>query len=221
MDIKINEKTVRTMAEKLRGAAGLSQSKSYETLAQILGFKNWDTLSGVLKNKGRGDAEPHASASGVALKGPVELFMACHSPDEYASAPDYGKAELTQELIERIARMRKICIDNNLSECRSWRYIDWGGTDPDLDAAWNMELNEVVVTSSDVWFVAVPKHAPYHVETRAMSIDQLFRALSSRQAPCEYLVWHKGCLVYEPGQDLQYFIQMLEDAGEMGGSSNG
>lgn len=214
MDIQINEKSVRAMAERLRtsvGADQVSQGKALETLAAVLGFKNWDTLSGTLRKKAS-----RTPAHGIVLGEPVELLMSCFCTNEFGSAPAYGKVTLTQQLVDRIFALRALASEHNLSELRDFYPIEWGGQDPDLDEEWRMELEELVVGGHSMWFLASPKHANYNVETRAIELNLLKKVLSSRDSDkSDYLVWHKGHLVFSPDGEVDGFIDELKDYGEL------
>lgn len=212
MQIQVNETAARGMAARLRTAAGenvMPQSKAFEVLSQALGFKNWDTLSALLKKK-----EP--APVGPVLAKPVDLFIVCSAADENYTAPDYCKVSLTQEFVDRMLKLQALCVEQDLSELREWRRVEWGGKDTDLgeDESWRMEMEELAVGKNSMWLSAEPKHGNYRVESRAIEIDKLVQALQTKVSPTDYLVWCEGRLLYEPTADIEYFAQMLRDAGE-------
>lgn len=213
MEIQLNETSARDMALRLRTAVGednLPQSKAFEALSQALGFKNWDTLSGVLKKN-----ESHRP-KGFALDKPVDLFMACTTTSDYP-VPDYCKVSLTVEFIERMLQLQRQCNELDLSEVREWNCAaQWGGKDADMGEGedWRMDTVEFAVGKASMWFSAEPKHASYRIESRSIDIALLVKALETGKSPDEYLVWHDGRLLHESTSDMNYFVQVLTDAGE-------
>lgn len=212
MDINVNEKKVRVMADKLRTAVGpehVTQGKALETLAQIFGFKNWDTLSGVLK---KGKKQPQVPL----LEGEVELFLPCHSTSEWGEYPDFCKRTLTQGYLDQLLRQRQLCKEHELTECRTYSGPQWGCDDEDKGNFVRVEYSELVVDENDFYYVGRVKHADYHVETRSCDIDKLLRTLKTRTNSSDgYLVWHEGRLIYAPDGDSASFIDSLKDLGEL------
>jgi len=184
MDISLNEDRVKSMAARLRLASGprtLSASKSLEVLASVLGYPNWDTLSGLLKRQ----RQP-----GVRLPESVELYLPAFALYEYGESPSFARVKVTQKWIEELLELQATCVSKQLSHIA----IDGGPDEWQDDEHYRMRSELLVVDSSSFWFQAHPKHANYLVETREVGVEQLLTALNLRKETGE-LLWHEKCLV--------------------------
>lgn len=92
------------------------------------------------------------------------LYLEARSAGE---SPSFAVYALTKSSVERILRLQALCRDNGLSECRVSDGPDWSHNDLDLT------LDEVVVTSTQFWFTALPGEYGDPVETESVDIDRL------------------------------------------------
>jgi hypothetical protein len=184
MDISLNEDRVKGMAARLRSAfefKTLSQSKSLEVVAGLLGYPNWDTLSGMLK----GERQP-----GFRLAEPVELYIEAHAIDEYGDSPPFASLKVTQEWVEDLLELQALCIHKRLG----YIAVDGGPDEWKDDEQYRMRDDWLIVDSSSFWFDAHPKHANYSVQTETVNIEQLIAALGLREETAD-LLWYERRLV--------------------------
>lgn len=101
----------------------------------------------------------------------LKAYLEAYAASDFGDGPDFAQVTLTPELIVNIRRLKALCDGCGLSEVRIYASPNlWGPGDVDGDLRLNCA--ELVVTSSSFWFVDRPKHASYHIETRAVSIDE-------------------------------------------------
>lgn len=97
-------------------------------------------------------------------------------------------------VVEHVQKLGALCIEHGLSECRIYDSPEWDGNDE-----WRMSSEEMVVTPSSFWFVAYPKNATYHVETRAVEISDLLEKLRNGEDRVLF------------GNDTDELLKYLED----------
>lgn len=131
------------------------------------------------------------------------LYLEAYAVSDYGDGPRYAEYEITTQTMQKILAMQKLCINNDLSECRIFDGPQWDGEDE-----LRLTGHVLVVTNDSFWFVACPKHVDYHVETRAMPIDRLVLLASTEiDTPEHHDIYH-GDIYYgdNPG-DLQNLIE--------------
>lgn len=104
----------------------------------------------------------------------MKVFSEAYACSDFGDGPTYATFIVTQEFVDSLANMRSIVIDNELSECRKWGSPEnWGagGIEDEL----RLTSGELVVTRDSMWFRDQPKHADYHIETRAIDIEELLQ----------------------------------------------
>lgn len=204
MEFQLNEKKVRDMAGRMRKVFGndtLSYAKALETMAQTLGYPNWDTLSGMLKRE---------SARQFKLDTPTTLYVSAFACDEWGESPAWAKVTLDQPLIDAVLSMQQLCIADGLDETsRSWGVEAWG-----RGAELLLRGEKLTVTAHSWWMQAYPKHADYECQTRMIDIAWLLDAFSTRQST-DFLAWRKDILVYDSSGNCQGLVDELVDDGEL------
>ena len=207
MDIQLNDKTVRAMAERLRSAIGgeqLPQGKALEALSLVFGYKNWDTLSGMLKR----EAQPK-----FRLAVPVELYVGAFSTDEFGSAPRWAQVTLDQAFIDKVLAMQALCVGQDLTETpASVEPERWQGDDS--EDPWNIQGAALCVGPASWWFSGFPKHCSYTVETRMIDINSMLTVLAKKTST-EHLAWFKDLLVYDSSGEPTQMLEALVDEDEL------
>jgi len=102
-------------------------------------------------------------------------YVEAYACDEYGDGPRYAKMCINQTFIDRLQRMEKMRVENDLSECRSYDAPEEWGVAEGL----SLVNDELVVRGNGFWFVADPKNASYHVESRSLDIPDLISAFNS------------------------------------------
>ncbi len=220
MEIQINQQTVRGMVKRLRAACGLPQSAAYEAVSQMLGHPNWDTLSALLK----ADLPAPAKAASPqdekfteaarrcnwreappAVKAPFMLTWEAYSDDEFGESPGWYQVEITQQVLNEFHEMQTLALKN---ACEVSRGFEWGTWGKDL----NVQADELHVDGRYVWVRGRPKHCDYWVETRMISLDELFQVIEKGQAAAtSYLAWADGVLFKDGASAKEFAFQMLDD----------
>lgn len=203
MDIKINIDTATAMARRLRKKIGLdviAESKSFEALAQALGFKNWDTLSGKLK------AEKPSASVLVSLSVPKELFVLAFACDENGDSADWARIDLNNGFLERVLRLREMCKTQKLEHvCVDDQPAYWH--DP---SEVSIRGESLYVSEGSFWFRGTPKHCDYAVETRSVDIEGLLKLLQGGESD-ENMQLHLDAVVISSYGDASGLIQCIED----------
>jgi hypothetical protein len=205
MDIQLDHQRARDMARRLRDAVGIdqiSQAKALEVLAQTLAYKNWDTLSGLLKR----DASP-----GFVLATPVKLLVNVYACTDEGEAPAWAAILVTQEFINQLLELKRMGFDKDLdSVAVSSSEVSWAGEEDNF-RSFRIRNEELHVNQFGWYFSGDPKHCSYSVETRMIDFLEFFKALSEH-ASTDCLTWTRDVLVYDEEGDTAGFIgQLVED----------
>lgn len=99
---------------------------------------------------------------------PLVLFEAVVCSDN-VDGPRFGSIRADETLRRRLLEMQALCERHGLSEVRVSAGCDWGPGD--IEDEMRLQNHELVVVGDSFWFRADPKHADYHVETRAQDIQ--------------------------------------------------
>lgn len=105
-------------------------------------------------------------------------YVEAYACSDFGDGPEFATFALTTTFLARLHAVRAVVKEHSLSEARIYAGPDeWGPG----DVADDLRLNcaELVVTGDTFWFVDQPKHADYHIETRAIPFDALDEALAS------------------------------------------
>lgn len=117
-------------------------------------------------------AKPPAVAStcAILITEPIKLVLGAYANSDYGDAPAYAVYELTQERANRLFELKSLVEANKLA---SVRVVD--GPDWDMEDEFRLQDPELVVTSGDsFYFEDRPKNAGYTIQTRAVSLRELF-----------------------------------------------
>lgn len=217
MKVELNETKVRTLATSLRMAVHtghVTHSKVLEVLAASLGFRNWDTMSGMLKRESR---------PSLALAQPVKLYVEVFATGG-GDGPDWAQVVIDQVFVDQLSSLQALCDDRRLSHVATFGEPTlWQGDhrdEPDVDAV-SFDNTQIYVTARGWWFRATPKHTAYACETRIVDIEMLRTALTAKVST-PYLAWHPSSVAGEPPVlvasslgTTQGFVQALVDDGAL------
>lgn len=107
----------------------------------------------------------------------LAVYVEAYAYSDTGDGPGLAAIDVNAALIARLERLRALCAFHGLTEVRVNGSPDWGprGIADQL----RLQNHELVVTpAGDFWYVAQPKDADYHVETRAIGIDDLLRRVT-------------------------------------------
>ena len=226
MELKLQRETLAKMAERLQqewsrveSPGPLKKGAALEVLSHVLGYKNWDTLSGLVK---AATAQAPNGVEGISAEAiervgyrltppkvekPFMFYWEAYACDEWGEGPAWAKLEITQAFVDELHKLQTQCLRDtvNLSVDRS--VDEW-----DSEDTLRLRGDEMHVTHSHVWFSAYPKHANYNVETRLMDIRDFFDAIDGKNT--EWLAWADGVL-FKDGSSAKELAQGLVDNGEL------
>ena len=125
-------------------------------------------------------AESIAVASQTETAKPIKVVFEAYAVSDYGDGPQFAVCDMTECFIEKLKLMMQTCVQLKLSELRYYGGPDsWGPGDIENDLRLN--CGDVVVTSDSFWFYDRPKHANYHIETRAVYADRFFNRLEEAE----------------------------------------
>lgn len=224
MKIEITRDVVRNMAKKLKEATFpvMSFGQSLEASSRMLGYPNWDTLSGLLKAEEKALASQVLvlsesekrfkeiaervgwSAAPPKLEKPFTLVVAASNTDEFGDSPEWAKVEVNQEFVNSLHKYQTIAIRDSLDASINDEPNEWGG---DLRYAFcTLEIDKTCF-----YFRAAVKHSSEYVETRSIEIKEFFRAIENpRDLNVSHMGWADGVLFSE-GNSAKKFARYLLD----------
>ena len=115
MQIELTQKSVNAMAVQLVSQIPtLPKPAALEFLAKGFGFRNFDTLSGILKRENRTDNVTHNTAPQkpfphFELNEPVKIWMSCFSVKEGGEFPAWIGYDLDEAVLHEILKMQATC----------------------------------------------------------------------------------------------------------------
>lgn len=205
MNIELTSQSIRTMADRVTKAyPDTSKPKALEMLAVALGYRNFDTLSGMLKKA------PTKLASFASF----DLYFAMRATDEWAPEPVWAKKQITPAFVEKLKHYVEQCKAAGLSSMRvdctqvpDMELDDWDdGKESD---PFNVHYWTLTVTPTRFWYSATPKHAEYEVETRALYLDDLQRLIDN--AGDTDSVSRHGNTAFVSSVDVLCFVDQMID----------
>lgn len=203
----LTSKSVREFADRVVMAhPELDKPKALEIASHGFGYRNFDTLSGVLKGS---NAKPQQAPAQFKLEKPVTLWIEGFVCDNDVAVFDWLKVTLTSTFIENLLARRTLCSSNGLlhvSEDAS--PADWS-QDEDVGVIRDWQL---YVSPTRFWFRGHPKHASYSVESRAVYLDDLLGLLKTPSAEDESFLWIDGAL-YKDACSAEGLRDVIEDLG--------
>lgn len=100
------------------------------------------------------------------------IYIESYSTNEYVDAPNFGKLDLTESLVEKIKSIHRLIEEHNLSEVRTFsKLVEWD------DSSEAIANDELVVTQVGFWFQASIGRGVNHIETRIQCLDTILLQL--------------------------------------------
>lgn len=108
-------------------------------------------------------------------------FVEAYAASDFGDGPSFAKLVANSDFVVKLRQLAALCVTHRLSELRTYDSPSlWGPRD--IEGELRLNCGELVVTPSSFWFVDQPKHASYHIETRAIEIEAFCESIAS--APC-------------------------------------
>lgn len=223
MEIQLTPKSARAMAKRLRSTVpgGMTTGASLETLAAVLGYHNWDTLSGVLSKKASAELEAEKAfklkAERVKYRetppkgfAPFDLYVEAYASDEWAESPAWVKLHVTESLVARLHSLQTLALKQGLDISQESYDGEWGEADH-----LSLCYDEVQVAADQFLFTALPKHGGSKVECRYVQFAELFDLIDRReQANDSYFAWC-GDILFRAGNGAKQFAEGLHEDGTL------
>ncbi|MDF0607052.1 hypothetical protein HZU77_015610 [Neisseriaceae bacterium TC5R-5] len=112
----------------------------------------------------------------------ITIYLEAYGCGQYGNDPHFACLKVDQRFIDRLQQWQQLCLTHSLSELRVEASPDeWYPAG--IAEAEQFTYGELVVTASHFWFVDQPKHADYHMETRAQSIEEVIKQVQTGQTP--------------------------------------
>lgn len=210
MKFDITSQSVRAMADRILGDGPvLNKAAALELLAKAFGYRNFDTLSGVLKQAPTPPAAP-CVLEGVPLG--TTLWLECVVCAEFGEGPEWANVSLDAAFLAKLCQLRELCVAHGLSHVA----VDQAPTDwkdyAGYGSYYNMRDWQLYVTGSRFWFRGTPKHCRYAVETRAVDIAALEALLRAGEGGSEAFAWIGSALYHDSSAAQQVFEKANGDS---------
>lgn len=215
MQVDVTSKSVREMAGRMAATHEIRKDKALELLACAFGFRNFDTLSGVLQKQRTNSVQfPRP----VLPRNPADLWLEMFSCSEWGEAPRWARTTLTPARIEALYALREECAAQELAHVSVWQAPEDWDEDAGHGSAFNMRNWQLYVSRDSFWYRGVPKHASIAAETRAVRFSDLEDVLAGKTgcaAPA--FIWLGDMLVQDASDARAFFEDVfalrLEKAG--------
>lgn len=102
----------------------------------------------------------------------IETYFEAYATYEHApTAPQYAKVLMTNDLVEKVRDLQRLCVERDLSEMHVRAAPLWGpeGIEDEV----SLVNPTLVVTPWSVWFEEALKHSGYSFKTRLVAIEHL------------------------------------------------
>lgn len=169
MLFSITSAGIRSMADRVAADLGRPKAYALELLSHALGFRNWDTCSGVLRQ----EALPR-------LKEKKTFWSAVAATESDCDSPAWARFEITPDTWAHIQELAAMCRTGGLSLVAvpaGATVVGWEELDADGDYR-NIQNWQIYATADCVWFRGKRKHYAHAVETPAIGLDRLGKLLS-------------------------------------------
>jgi len=204
MKFDVTSASVREFADRVVSAhPGIDKPQALELAAHGFGYRNFDTLSGVLKKAGPGSkpmSEPFKLDKHIPLW--VEGFVC---DNEYAVF-EWAKVVLTEAFLARVLKYRSLCGEAELLHLA----VDDSPTEWYRDEESVIHDWQLFVNPTRFWFRGHPKHASFAVETRAVYFDDLFKLLKTPTEEDKSFRWIGGEL-YKDHTNAQRLCESIHE----------
>lgn len=119
-----------------------------------------------------------AAAMEVESTKAVKVVVGAYGTSDNGDAPSYAAFEVTQALLDKLAKLVKVCGEHVLTEARVTGYPNWGPGD--IEDELRLQNGEMVVLpGGSFWFTDYPKYGDYRIESRGADIAAIQVAFDS------------------------------------------
>lgn len=209
MKFDVTSTSVREFADRVvKVHSGIDKPQALEIAAHGFGYRNFDTLSGVLKKVG-----PAAKPQSVPfqLSEPVPLWIEGFVCDNEYAAFEWATVMLTEAFLARALKYRDLCVETGLLHLS----VDDTPTDWYCDPESVIHDWQLYVDQTRFWFRGHPKHASFAVESRAVRFDDLFKLLKSPTDEDNSFRWIHGELYKDSSSAQRLFESIREQAAKV------
>lgn len=109
----------------------------------------------------------------------VTVYLEAYACDEHGDGPRWARLCVDAPFLARLTYLAALVQAHRLASVTTYDSPDEWDAEDEL----RLRSHELVVSGSDFWFTAAPKHASYQVETRLVEVNELVgqvaRALES------------------------------------------
>ena len=122
---------------------------------------------------------------------PFEMVISARTLNEFADGPTYAVVTVDQSMVDRLIRLRRICVENELEAVTDRACPDQWEREGDLYIRGD---NLRVTHYGAFWFEAHLKHTDYGVETLCLDIALLLTVVEEGEGstPNEHFRWSNG-----------------------------
>lgn len=220
MQIEINKAKVKAMVSLLRKqiVPGMPSSKAYETVSHLLGYPNWDTLSGLIgkgkqkfsERSGLSDKQMRWTqrhgwrAQAPVVREPFTVFVQANNTNEWADGPGWVKWVVDQEFVDLLQKVHTQCLENDNSHIAvDWLPEQWGN-----DETLRLQGDTLNVSCSFFYLSAHPKYGPGPVESLGISFKDFYAALDGGALP-HSRGWADGVLFVDGNSPKELALDLL------------
>lgn len=204
MKFDVTSTSVREFADRVvMTHPGIDKPQALEIAAHGFGYRNFDTLSGVLKKT---TPKRKASNAPFHLDQPVPLWIEGFVCENEYAVFEWAKVTLTEVFLARIRKLRELCTEAGLLHLSvADSPADWHCDEEFVIHDWQLYVSE-----TRFWFRGHPKHASFAVETRAVNFDDLFKLLKSHTEEDADFRWIGGEL-YKDSSSAQHLFECISE----------
>lgn len=210
INLALTSESVRVMADRVVGKnPTLRKDHVLELLAHAAGFKNFDTLSGVLAKSGKSaDAGSFAFPH---LANARTLYVEGFSCSEHGEGPAWVRVELTPDFL---AKVQKLAMSVVRGQGLEYAVVSYAPTDWDDEDSSGRSFHlgdwRLYVSRDDFWFRGVPKHRDYAVESRAVPMSVLAELLKGGSERRTDFLLSGDAIFYDGGSAEGLMAEVLE-----------
>lgn len=209
MKFDVTSTSVRDFADRVvKAHAGIDKPQALEIAAHGFGYRNFDTLSGVLK-KAAPAAKPKSEP--FQLSKPVPLWIEGFVCDNDYAVFEWVAVLLTEAFLARVVSCRDLCVESGLLHLS----VNIAPTDWHCDKESVVHDWQLYVSPTRFWFRGHPKHASFAVETRAVYFEDLLKLLKSQTEEDKSFGWIRGELYKDSSSAQRLFESIRELAAEV------
>lgn len=119
------------------------------------------------------------------MKNSKTLVVRANSTSEYGDGPVFAVIDSPDVLLAKVKGLQQVIVDFGLSEVRIISSPEaWGPGD--IEDELRLQCPELVVCSTSFWFTDNPKHCSWNIETTAMDVALVEKAIVESEGEIIY-----------------------------------